>query len=181
MKHTHTQNSIVRSVLKKDDFYLRTGDLMWCNSDGFYYFVDRICDNFRWKDETVSTAQVAEVVMRFPGVMEAIVYGVPVQGYQGRACMCAIVLPEGAQLHCKAIAEYLSTLLLPHAIPQFIRIVPRPQITDTFKHNKVVLQEEGINLVVIKDPLYWYNRDEQCYLPLDDVKYAEFLNGKAKL
>ena len=62
---------------------------------GYYYFVDRIGDTFRWKGENVSTTEVAEAIAAFPGVREANVYGVSVPGYEGRAGMAALVV-DGA-------------------------------------------------------------------------------------
>jgi len=47
---------------------------------GYYYFVDRMGDTFRWKGENVATTEVAEAVSLAPGVAEVTVYGVQIPG-----------------------------------------------------------------------------------------------------
>ena len=71
--------------IAKGDLWFRTGDLMRMDEDGYVYFVDRIGDTFRWKGENVATAEVAEIINTFPGVLEANVYGVAVKGIEGKA------------------------------------------------------------------------------------------------
>ena len=74
---------ILRSVFAAGDRWYRTGDLMRKDAAGFYYFLDRLGDTFRWKGENVSTTEVANVVRSCPGVLDAIVYGVEVAGQRG--------------------------------------------------------------------------------------------------
>ncbi len=52
----------------------------------------RLGYTFRWKGENVSTAEVSEVLGKFPGVIEANVYGVELPGHDGKAGTAAIVL-----------------------------------------------------------------------------------------
>lgn len=75
-----TQKKFERDVFVKGDLYYRTGDALRRTPDGRWFFQDRLGDTFRWKSENVSTAEVAEVIGKFPGVVEANVYGVLVPG-----------------------------------------------------------------------------------------------------
>ena len=52
-----TEKKILRDVFKAGDAWMRTGDLMRRDADGFYKFVDRIGDTFRWKGENVATSR----------------------------------------------------------------------------------------------------------------------------
>ena len=48
-----TQQKILRDVFESGDAWFRTGDLMRKDRHGFFYFIDRIGDTFRWKGENV--------------------------------------------------------------------------------------------------------------------------------
>jgi fatty-acyl-CoA synthase len=95
-------------VFAHGDKWFRTGDLMRRDEHGYFYFVDRVGDTFRWKGENVSTGEVSEAVNLAPGILEANVYGVTVPGAEGRAGMAALVVDgdfdlDGlpAQLHLR--------------------------------------------------------------------------------
>ena len=79
------ERKVLRDVFEPGDAWFRTGDLMRRDAAGFFYFVDRVGDTFRWKGENVSTSEVADVLAACPGVTAAAVYGVEVPGCEGRA------------------------------------------------------------------------------------------------
>src|SRR5580698_9218969 len=90
-----TEQKVLRNVFESDDAWFRTGDLMKQDANGFFYFIDRIGDTFRWKGENVSASEVAAALTEFPGITEAVAYGVDVPGTEGAAGMAAITA-EGA-------------------------------------------------------------------------------------
>ena len=63
-----TEKKILRDVFAKGDAWFRTGDLMMIDEGGFFHFVDRLGDTFRWKGENVATSEVNEAILECPGV-----------------------------------------------------------------------------------------------------------------
>jgi len=127
-----SEKKLLRDVFRKGDCFFRTGDLLMRDALGYYYFVDRMGDTFRWKGENVATTEVAEVVGHTPGVAEATVYGVQIPGKDGRAC-CAAVVPSGApeQVDLAKLHELASKDLPAYAVPMFVRILPKLATTGT--------------------------------------------------
>ena len=65
-----TRAKLLRDVFAVGDCWYRTGDLMRRDKQGFYYFVDRVGDSYRWKGETVSASEVTardHGLPRYPG------------------------------------------------------------------------------------------------------------------
>ena len=80
-----SEKKILRDVFEPGDAWVRTGDLMRKDEKGYFYFVDRIGDTFRWKGENVATSEVSEAICAFPGVKHANVYGVAIPAHR-RPC-----------------------------------------------------------------------------------------------
>ena len=92
-----TDKKYVRDVFREGDLYYRTGDALRRDADGRWFFLDRLGDTFRWKGENVSTAEVSETLGRYPGILEATVYGVSLPGHDGKAGMAAIYVDPDAK------------------------------------------------------------------------------------
>lgn len=90
-----TEKKFERDVFKKGDLWFRSGDALCRTQDGRWYFKDRLGDTYRWKGENVSTAEVAEVLGKFEGVVEANVYGVALPKTDGRAGCAAVYVEPG--------------------------------------------------------------------------------------
>lgn len=174
-----TSSKVLENVFVKGDRWFRTGDLLSHDAKGFWHFVDRIGDTFRWKGENVSTTEVAEVVSTHPGVTECNVYGVAIPGMDGRAPCAAMVF--GPDLDLTALAAHCKANLPSYAIPLFIRSLPEIEITGTFKHQKVALRNEGVNPLKIQDKLFILDSQAGTYKPLTAETYESLATGKSKL
>ena len=171
-----SDKKMLRDVFQRGDVWFRTGDLMRRDEHGYFYFVDRIGDTFRWKGENVSTGEVGGALSAVPGIREANVYGVTVPGLDGRAGMAALVVDGDFNL------EQLPTRLkaLPnYARPIFLRLSPSIEVTGTFKQRKVDLVREGLDPSAIADPLYFLDPDSGKYERLTPERYGEILEAGA--
>ena len=144
---------------------------------GYIFFQDRTGDTFRWRGENVSTAEVESIVSKVLGMCDVVVYGVDVPGTEGKAGMVTIADPEQlvdvGNLACK-----LESVLPPYARPVFVRFVQAIRITGTFKFQKNKLKEEGFNVNVVQDQLYYFDSMSKSYLPLDNNAYCKIMEGK---
>ena len=171
---SETEKKILRDVFKAGDAWMRTGDLMRRDADGFYAFVDRIGDTFRWKGENVAALEVAMALRACPGVADAIVYGVALPGADGRAGMA--VLRTDGRLDLDALARRLETLPR-YARPLFLRLTREIETTETFKPRRRLYVEEGFDPARVADPLYVFDGERQAYVALDANRHAAIQSG----
>jgi fatty-acyl-CoA synthase len=173
------EHKILRDAFKKGDAWFRTGDLMRKDERGYFYFVDRVGDTFRWKGENVSTSEVAEALNNFPGIADANVYGVAVAGRDGRAGMAAIVRSGACDL--KALHAHLRAHLPDYAQPLFLRIQSEIDVTGTFKQKKIDLVKQGFNPADIADDLYFNDSQSGTFVRLDPALYQRIETGQIRL
>jgi fatty-acyl-CoA synthase len=176
-----TRRKILRDVLAKGDAWFRSGDLLRQDEEGFFYFVDRVGDTFRWKGENVSTEEVAAALTGLPGLHMATVYGVRVEGAEGRAGMAALLLEDGAPFDPAAFHRHVSERLPSYAAPLFVRILADVELTGTFKLRKVRLQEEGYDPERVADPLFVRDDAAQRFVPLTRELLDEIRSGARAL
>lgn len=176
-----TEKKRLRDVLKKGDLFFNSGDLLRFDHENFVYFQDRVGDTFRWKGENVATSEVADILTMVHCILEANVYGVKVEGHEGRIGMAAVILKEGEVFDCSGSYKQVANYLPAYARPRFIRIQPCLEMTGTFKMKKVRLVEEGFNPADIKDPLYFLDTDKKTYVPMTEEIYSAITSREIKL
>ena len=174
-----TQKKVLRNVYKKGDMWFRTGDLMRRDELGYYYFIDRVGDTFRWKAENVATGEVAAVLSIYEGITQANVYGVQVPGYDGRAGMAALVAEVDPDL--EKLKAHIDKSLPHYARPVFIRLSNESETTSTFKFKKTNLVKAGFDPENIHEPLYFADPQTGKYEPLDKEAFKAISDGTRRL
>jgi fatty-acyl-CoA synthase len=174
-----SDKKLLRNVFVNGDSWYRTGDLMRRDEKGFFFFVDRLGDTFRWKGENVSTTEVADVISAYPGVLEAVAYGVTIPGTEGRAGMVAVVAIQHFSL--EAFRQYLAARLPEYARPLFLRMSDEIEATATFKLKKQDLAREGYDPTVTTDSIYFNDHARQAFVKLDAALYEQVLTGNVHL
>ena len=173
-----SEKKILTDVFKKGDRWFRTGDLMRQDREGYFYFMDRLGDTYRWKGENVSTAEVEQRLHDAPGVQEVIAYGVSVPGQEGKAGMAALVL-EG-KFDAGAFAAYADEQLPPYARPVFLRLMKSAETTGTFKYRKVDLVADGFDAAKVEGAVY-VRGGKTGYQKLTAKAYEAILDGTTRL
>ena len=173
------ERKILRDVFAPGDAWFRTGDLMRRDARGYFYFVDRTGDTFRWKGENVATAEVETAIGRFPGVASVSVYGVAVPGAEGRAGMAALAATGALDL--AGLHAHLARALPDYARPLFLRVCRELEVTATFKPKKSDRVREGFDPAATADALYFDDRERGAFVPLDAALYRQILAGERRL
>jgi fatty-acyl-CoA synthase len=174
-----SQKKILRDVCERGDAWYRIGDLMRADAGGYFYFVDRIGDTFRWKGENVASCEVAAAITAFPGIIEATVYGVQIPCTDGAAGMAALVVH--GTLDLPELRKHLARVLPPYARPLFLRVQARIAVTATFKHQKAELVREGFDPTATGDAIYFDDPSQQAYVRLDGALFERIKAGAVRL
>lgn len=174
------------------------------DNDGFIYFVDRLGDTFRWRGENVSTVEVENTISRLLNSTEVVVYGVEVNGQEGRAGMATIM---SLDIDVKQLGEGLVNALPAYARPIFLRLNVNVSVnknwlliiakisnfvcikrfflkvdhTGSFKAQKTNLQKEAFNVNLFADKTYYFDSRAKCFLELTKEKYADIQDGSIRV
>ncbi|XP_008204870.1 long-chain fatty acid transport protein 4 [Nasonia vitripennis] len=174
-----SEKKIIHDVFKKGDRVFNSGDLLVMDEYGYFYFKDRTGDTFRWRGENVATSEVEAVISNVIGLKDAVVYGIEVPGNEGKAGMAAIYDPD-QNINFNELAEGVKKALPTYARPLFVRVLASLPMTGTFKLKKKELQQEGIDIHKVKDPIYFLEKSGK-YVKLTEDLYNDIKQEKVRL
>jgi len=107
------------------DGWVHTGDLGHMDAEGYLYITGRAKNIVVRGGENISCAEVESVLYEHPGVMEAVVYGVPDERL-GEILVTTVVPRAGYELSDKELSAHLSSRLAKFKVPQHIIIQQEP-------------------------------------------------------
>jgi crotonobetaine/carnitine-CoA ligase len=123
--------------------WYHTGDALWRDESGSYFFQDRIKDAIRRRDENISSAEVELSVYHHPAVME--VAAIAARSEMDEEVKICVVLKPGEELSPEELIEFLIPRMPRFMVPRYIEFVDELPKTPTAKIRKVELRENAIN------------------------------------
>ncbi|HEX5513868.1 MAG TPA: AMP-binding protein, partial [Gammaproteobacteria bacterium] len=124
--------------------WLRTGDMVKMDEEGYFYYVDRRKDLIKHKGFSIFAKDIEEVLYGHPQVKAAGVVGVPDPAVGEQVKAIVVLQPEArGQISEGHIRAYLSEQLAPYKVPKFIEFRGELPKTDVGKVSRRELREEG--------------------------------------
>lgn len=125
------------------DGWLFTGDLARRDEDGYFYIVERKKDLIISGGYNIYPREVEEVLYQFPGVKEAVAFGVP-DSYRGEVVKAVIVPQDGRELNTQEIKEFCQQELAIYKVPKLIEFRPELPKSLVGKVLRRLLREEAL-------------------------------------
>ncbi len=140
----HRPDSTKESIMDMDGKrWLRTGDLVRMDEEGYFHFVDRKRDLIKFKGYSVFARHVEEVLYKHPKIKAAGVVGVP-DPKVGQLIKAYVVLESDARgkISEEEIAEFCRENMAHYKVPRIIEFRGELPKTDVGKVSRRELREE---------------------------------------
>lgn len=170
------ESKLIRNIKSKGDLWWRSGDLLRINENGFFTFIERLGDTYRYKGENISCVDVEDAIRKCGKFKEAVVYGIQIPYVEGKVGMASLVIKSlDLEMFYKKIQLYLPN----YSLPRFIKIEKENHpTTSTLKIQKTKLALSGIEEYDLKEIYILFNH---AYTKVDKKLYTLIMNGKIDL
>lgn len=127
-----------------EEGYVRTGDVVRVDENGYFYIVDRTKDMIIVSGFKVYSREIDDIMHNCPGVERAATVGIPDPERPGSERVCVFV---EAQKGCEKdvtgekVIAYLKTSVAKYAVPKVVRIVEAIPLTEVQKVDKKRLRQ----------------------------------------
>lgn len=124
------------------NLWYHTGDRVYRDDDGYFFFVDRMKDAIRRRGENISAFDLECEVNLHPAVLESAAIGVPSE-LEDEDVKIAVVLQSGAELDEAELVAFCEERLPKFMVPRYVEIVDELPRTPTDKIAKHALRAAG--------------------------------------
>ena len=121
LAYSYEGNEEVTAETWRDGYY-HTGDLAWCDEDGFLWYVGRADDVIKSSGYRIGPFEIENVIMELPYVLECGVSAAPDE-IRGQVVKASIVLVkgyEGTDELKKEIQNYVKSRTAPYKYPRIV-------------------------------------------------------------
>ena len=132
-----------RTVEATRDLWYHTGDIGRRDSDGYYWFVDRVKERIRRRGENISSMEIEDLVRKHPDINDVAALAHPAREGEDDIRLL-VVLTEGATVSEPALHGWLLARLPRFMVPRYIEIVASIPYTATNKIEKTKLMAAGL-------------------------------------
>lgn len=116
------------------DGWLKTGDICYRDANGIFFIVDRMKELIKVKGLQVAPAELEAVLLEHPGVADAGVVGVTVQGEERPRGY--VVLKSGSSIPAEEIMRFMIPKVSKHKLLTggivFTDVIPKNPVRDVF-------------------------------------------------
>ena len=124
--------------------WFHTGDLLYRDESGDFFFVDRLKDAIRRRGENISSVEVEAEVYAFPGVGEVAAVGVPSEDGEEEVLVAVVAAPGSPPVDAAELVRFLVPRMPHYMVPRYVRVMASLPKTPTNKIRKVELRQQGV-------------------------------------
>ena len=139
----YEDSDLTRTVIY--DGYYHLGDLAYCDSDGYYWFVGRKDDIIKSSGYRIGPFEVESALMEHPAVLECAITGVPdTEGVRGQLVKATVVLTKGyepSEQLVKELQTHVKKTTAPYKYPRVVEFVTELPKTISGKIRRVEIRE----------------------------------------
>jgi crotonobetaine/carnitine-CoA ligase len=125
--------------------WLHTGDAMKRDTEGSFFFVDRLKDSIRRRGENISSFEVEKELLAHPSIRDVAVVAAA-SDYSEDEVLAALTLVTGAAIDYPQLVQFLEERLPHFMVPRYFRVLDQLPMTPTNKIEKYVLRNQGVTV-----------------------------------
>ena len=122
--------------------WFHTGDLMYRNPEGFFFFADRKKDSIRRRGENISSFEVEREVSCYPAISDVACVAAP-DGLGGEEVKIFVVPRYSLSFDPVTLIEFLIPRMPHFMVPRFVEVATELPKTPSMRVKKDILRAQG--------------------------------------